>query len=129
MIRDQLSTKTVALPAAGATAVTASLDLKSTNPGPLPALQVELELPDLENLVDAKTVSVILEHSADDVTFVTVPTVGNMVVTGAGGAGAAAKVWRFNLPPDVKRYIRGSATVLAAGGDNTASALTLALAA
>lgn len=129
MIRDNLSTKTVALPAAAASANTASLDLKSSQPGPLPALQVELSLPALPSLVDAKTVTLEIQQSADDSAFANVPGLGNMVVTGAGGAGAAAKTFRVNLPPDVQRYIRARATVLTGGGDNTALSLTFALAA
>ena len=132
MIRDNLLTKTVALPAANATAATASLDLKSSQPGPMPALQVEIELPALPALVDTKKVTVNIQQSADDGgsdAWAVIPTTGTMVLTGAGGVGVAAKTWTFTLPRDVKRYIRAHVAVENGGGDNTAKSLTFALAA
>jgi hypothetical protein len=50
-----------------------------------------------------------------------------MEVTGAGGAGAAAVIRKVRLPSDVRQYIRAKVAVDAAGGNNTAKSLTMAL--
>lgn len=127
MVPDQLSTKTIALPAAGATANTASIDLGFVTPGSLPALEAQLSVPATPSLVDAKTIIYYLEDSPDNATFTRRGIFGTQL--GAGGAGAAAAVYRLSLPPDVKRYLRGSADVLAAGGSNIAVSFTFRLAA
>lgn len=126
MISDFNFRKSLALPAAAATAYTASLDLGSTIPGPVGSgLLMRISVPATPALVDAKTITFNLQHSADNATFVNVPTTGNMVVTGAGGVGAAAAQFDFFLPPQILRYIRASAAVLTGGGDNTAVSFTL----
>ena len=125
---ERQSIKTVALPAAGATAVTASLDFGSANPGPQQGNgRILLRLPALPNLVSTKKVTVDLQHSADDVSFENIPGTGNMSVTGPTSGGSAAQDFRLYLPPQFKRYVRASVAVEAAGGDNTAQFLTLAL--
>jgi hypothetical protein len=131
MIPDALSRKSIGLPAAGATANTASLDLGSA-PGPVPSLQVEILVALLTALVATKKITLTLQHSSDDAAsdpFADVPGTGAMVVTGITGNGAPAALFRLFLPKDVKRYIRATATVEAAGGDNTAKTFTLQLAA
>jgi hypothetical protein len=127
MIPDALSRKSAALPAAGATASTASLDLGAA-PGPVPALQVELLVAALTALVATKKITLTLQHSSDNGVgdaFADVPGTGAMVVTGITGNGAPASLFRLYLPCDVKRYVRATATVEAAGGDNTAKTFTL----
>ena len=128
-MRELSTIKTVALPAAGASASTAPLDFQSAAPGPQRGkFEIHVELPALPNLVAAKTVAVELEHSdVVDSGFVSIPGTGNMKVTGATGNGVGAALFRLYLPPLFKRYVRATATVLAAGGDNTASNLTLAV--
>lgn len=131
-IRDAKSLRTVALPAAGAAAVTTSIDLLTPQAGPIgDSLQVEIEIPATPNLVNGINVTVELQHSSDDGgtdAFAAVATTGNMIVTGGTTGGGAAKFWRFYLPPNTKRYIRAQVSVGATGGDNTAKSLTLALA-
>jgi hypothetical protein len=127
MIPDALSRRSIALPAAGATANTASLDLGSA-PGPVPALQVEILVAALTALVATKKITLTLQHSSDNGgsdAFADVPGTGTMVVTGITGNGAPASLFRLYLPSDVKRYIRATATVEAAGGDSTAKTFTL----
>lgn len=128
-IKDIQSTKSVALPAAAAAALTAAIDLYSVQVGPVGSnIEVNLSIEAVPNLVDAKTITLDLYH-CDTLagSYTVVPTVGNMVVTGAGGVGAAATKFRFYFPPETKRFIKGRAAVLTAGGDNTAKTLTLAL--
>lgn len=124
---DYTMTQAVALPAAGSAASTAAVDLGGKNVGPVgAALEVHLVTPALPALVDAKTVTLEITH-CDTLggAYVPVPGVGNMILTGAGGAGVAASRFRLYLPPDTQRYIKARATVLAAGGDNTAKSLSM----
>lgn len=118
--------KTIALPAAAATAYTPSLDLGSAIPGPIgSAIRMRISCPATPALVDAKTIIFNLQHSIDNATFVNVPTTGNMSTIGASSAGAAAVQFDFFLPPIINRYIRASATVLTGGGDNTGVSFAL----
>lgn len=113
----------VALPAAGASAYTASIDL-GTGPH-LERTEFQLDLPATPALVDAKTVIGALQDSADNVTFADIAALGVITALGAGGVGAAAQTATFRLPPTVNRYLRARFTVLAAGGSNIAVTGTL----
>jgi len=131
MIPDQLSKKATALPAAAGSANSASLDLGAA-PGPVPALQVEVQVEAGTALVSTKKITLTLQHSSDDGStdaFADVPGTGTFVVTGKVGNGNAAYNQRLYLPKDVKRYIRLTAAVESGGGDNTAKKFTLQLAA
>jgi hypothetical protein len=86
-----------------------------------------MELPALPSLADTKKATITLEDSADGTTFAAIPGLAALEVTGAGGAGAVAANRRVRLPADVRRYLRAKAAVEAAGGNNTAKSLTLAL--
>lgn len=115
--------KTKALPAAAATAYTDSINVGT---GPHVAnLEVRLALPALPSLVDAKTVTVTLQDSADNSTFADIEELATFVVTGAGGVGCAAATREVRLPSSAEKYIRAKIVVLTAGGDNTAKSLTL----
>jgi hypothetical protein len=119
-------TRSIALPAAAATAVTASVDFGTRGAGPLgDRLEVHVVTPALPDLVDAKTVTYSIEESDDDSSFTSLMTLDAATVTGADSAGAAAGDFRFYLPPETKQYVRLSATVLASGGDNTGVATSL----
>ena len=131
MIPDALSRKSIALPAAAATANTASIDLGSA-PGPVPSLQVELLIAALTVLIATKKITLTLQHSSDDGStdaFADVPGTGAMIAVGKAGNGLDATTFRLFLPKDVKRYIRATATVETGGGDNTAKTFTLQLSA
>jgi hypothetical protein len=128
-LRDLSLTKSIALPAAAATAVTGSVDFGTTILGPTgDEIEVEISRPATPALVDAKTITDVLTDSADNVTFAAI--VGGpaaIVSTGAGGVGAPALLKRVRLPSNTRRYVRLESTVLAAGGDNTAVASTMAV--
>ena len=118
--------RTKALPAAGAAAVSDSVDLYADEVGPVGAnLEVHLELPALASLVDDKTCTITFQDSADDSTFAAVAGAPTLTLTGAGGAGAAADKVRFYLPPATRQYVRFSVAVAASGGDNTAASATM----
>ena len=78
-------------------------------------------------MVDAKTITVTIEHSADNSSWSTCTDVPAQVTTGAGGNGGPAIAYQFKLPIGLKRYVRLGQAVLAAGGDNTAISGTLSL--
>lgn len=119
--------RTRALPAAAATASSASVDLSAVEAGPLSAslMEVQIAVPALPALVEDKTVTVTLTDSADDSSYDTLATVGNMVITGGSGNGAAAKTWRLFLPPHTRRYLKLTIAVLTGGGDNTGVTATM----
>ena len=126
-IRDTNLVKTKALPAAAATNYSDPLDLLDSAPGiKMRNAQIEVALPATPSLVDAKTVTLTLQDSADNSSFTDIPTLGSIVVTGASGAGAAAVTRLFKLPETIRRYVRLKQAVLTAGGDNTAISTTTA---
>lgn len=135
-LRDAQESTTKALPAAAATNYHDSYDLGD---GPhRERLAIELEVPILAALVDTKTVTFELQHSADNSTFTDVgdalETSGsattntgsiNAVVTGSETPGTpAACVFRFPVPETCLRYVRIAQTVVTGGGDNTAVSTT-----
>lgn len=125
LIRDEALKVTKALPAAAATNYSNSIDLGDTNPGiKMRNAQIEVALPATPSLVDAKTVTLTLQDSADDSTFADIEQLAAIVATGASSAGASAITRLFKLPEDVKRYVRLKQAVLTAGGDNTAISTT-----
>lgn len=125
-LKDAQLIKTLALPAAGASGHTDTLDLLQ-GPDQEAHFEVELSLPALPSLVDGKSVSVTLKDSEDDVTFNAVAALAALTVTGSGGNGSAATTRKLRIPSDTKRYLRAGVEVEAAGGDNTAQRLSLAL--
>lgn len=128
IIRDTNLLKTKALPAAAATNYSDSIDLGDQAPGlQHEAKQIEVAIPALPSLADDKTYTATLQDSADDSTFADVAPLAPIVLTGAGGAGAAAKTQLFPLPKDLRRYVRVKSVVQSAGGDNTAKSVTLSI--
>lgn len=121
--KDYLLISTKALPAAGATANGDSIDLgASSSPE---AVQFNLSVAAVPALVDAKTIIYTFEDSADNSSFAAIAELSTVTSTGAGGVGAAAVDRNVYLPPSVRRYVRVSATVLAAGGSNIAVSFIL----
>ena len=125
-LKDTELTRTVALPAAGASASTDALDLMAVLQTEC-HFEVEVSVPALANLAEAKTLTVTLEDSADGVTFAPVAGLAPLEVTGGSGGGASAASLRVRLPWAARRHLRATADVEAAGGDNTADSLTLGL--
>lgn len=116
-IKDANLRKLLNLPAAAGTAYTPSIKL-GTGPH-TEILEGLIKLPATPSLVDAKTVTLTLQDSADDITFNDVVPVAPLVVTGDGGDGAAAAESNFRFPPTIRMFVRLKVEVLAAGGDNT----------
>lgn len=119
-IRDTSLKVTKALPAAAATNYSDPIDLRDSAPGlKMRNAEVEVALPATPSLVDAKTVTLTLQDSADGTNFTDIASLASIVATGAGGAGAGAVTRNYKLPEDVRRYVRLKQAVLTAGGDNT----------
>lgn len=119
-------TKTKALPAAGASAATDAIDLGSTTLSVAgDNLEVQIVLPSTPALADTKTITLTLQDSADGINFAAIPGLATLVVTGAGGAGAAAASRSLRLPSTTRQYIRLNAAVESAGGNNTGVSTTL----
>ena len=125
-LKDAELINTVALPAAAATATTEPFNLIQKPPHEC-HFEVELTLPALPSLADTKKATVTLEESADGITFTAIAALASLEVIGAGGAGAATITRKVRLPSDVRQYIRAKVAVEAAGGNNTAKLLTMAL--
>ncbi len=125
-LKDAELIRTVALPAAAVTATTEPFNLIQKPPHEC-HFEVELTLPSLPSLADTKKATVTLEDSADGTTFAPIAALASLEVTGVGGAGASTVTRKVRLPSDVRQYIRAKVAVEAAGGNNTAKSLTMAL--
>ena len=125
-LKDAELIRTVALPAAGASASTASIDLAATTQAES-HFEAEISVPALPNLAEGKTATVTLEDSANDASFAAIAGLAPLEVTGGTGGGASAASLRVRLPNSARRHLRATADVEAAGGDNTAVSVTLAL--
>jgi hypothetical protein len=88
---------------------------------------LELTVPAVTALVDAKTIIYTFKDSADYSSFAAIAALATVTSTGAGGVGAAAVSQAVPLPVATRRYVRVNAAVLTAGGDNTAVSYTLSV--
>lgn len=116
-----------ALPAAGASNQSASIDLGTTSGGRVPRVELQVILPATPSLVDTKTITLTVKDSADNSSFAAVADLPPIVVTGAGGTGGPAVDRSFKLPLGIRKYVYLDQAVLAAGGDNTAISSTFRL--
>jgi hypothetical protein len=127
-LKDAQLIVTKALPAAAANHNTGTIDLESVANWPsTEKVAVQISVPALPALVEAKTVTIKLQDSADNSSYADIEELASLVITGGTGNGAAAVTREVFLPPTTKRYIQANIAVLTAGGDNTGVSLTLAL--
>ncbi len=120
-LKDILTTKTLAVPAAGATGYTGVITIGNNVKADV---ELRIATPALASLADTKKVTVTVQHSVDEAFTLPVDTVLTHIVTGAGGVGCAAAETRYALGETLYAYIRGKVVVDAAAGDNTASSVT-----
>ncbi|HUX00506.1 MAG TPA: hypothetical protein VMY35_05945 [Phycisphaerae bacterium] len=128
-VQDAGLIRSKALPAAAATAYTAAIDLgaRSGKQDHVAEMEFEVSVPATPDLVEAKTIIIDIQTD-DDVEWGSAKTIIDNIITVTGQAAAAgglAASERFRVPTNVERYIRAAATVLTAGGDNTAVSFTL----
>jgi hypothetical protein len=120
--------KTSALPAAAANNSTAAIDLQQAAAGVnLDKVDVEVAVPATPSLVDAKIITFTIQDSANGTDFAAVTGLSTLVVTGAGGVGAAAATRTVKLPTGTRRYIRANAAVESGGGSNIAVSYSISL--
>ena len=118
IIKDELKLSRDALPAQNASANGTAIDLENT---PLTDdVQFCLELPATPSLANGQTITGKIQDSADNVTFADLAGTTTLVVTGAGGAGAATARKVQRIPLATRRYVRAVWTASATAGDNTA---------
>lgn len=109
--------------AAGATATPATpLDLGVQGGRNQPFLKLQITAPAVSALVDAKTIIFSVTDCATSGGSYTAVAGMTAVITqlGAGGVGAAAASYIIPVPDHIRRFVKVTAAVLAAGGDNTA---------
>lgn len=115
-IQDALMASTKALPAADASSTTNALRVDNVE-----AMEVEFGHEAVTALVDAKTLTLKLQDSANGTSdWNDIAGLTSLVSTGAGGTGASATTRKVRLPSTAKAFIRVSAAVQAAGGNSTA---------
>jgi hypothetical protein len=125
-LKDAQLIRSKTLPGAGGTASTASIDLLASVQEEC-HFEVEVTLPALPNLAADKSVTITLEDSADSMSFAAIPGLAPLKVTGAVGGGGSAASQRVRLPSVARRFLRATAAVEAAGGNNTAVSFSMGL--
>ena len=130
-MKDALLQVTRTIAAAGASNSSTGIDIgaRGTPNGITPPyVECELIIPTVAGLANAATLTVTIEHSDDDSTYVNTGSgLPVFVLTGAGGVGATGYTARFKPLPTNKRYIRVSTAVSAAGGTLTSQSVTFSL--
>lgn len=125
-LADASFSKSIALPAAAATAYTPAMNLGQSLIQSLEQIEFEITVPATPALVDAKTITFTVQDSADGTTFAAVDPAISTVITGvATSQGGPATAKRFRLPSQTRQYVRLKIDVLTAGGDSTAVSATL----
>lgn len=130
LLRDAKLVVTKALPAAGASNNSGTIDLGS---GPFRPDEIEIEvaLPALSAHTDTtKNVTITLQHSSDDSSYAStddgigsLPAV-TVTTPGVASTGTAARVVRLKLPVGLNRYIQFNQAVTSGGPTVTGSSVT-----
>lgn len=127
---DAAKLASVALPNAGNTVTTDSIDLGNAEPYPVELFQVRIKTT-LAAGANSKNINISLqasnESSANFVNVAGLPPIV-LTVTDAAGGGYPAAVTRVSLPPGfAKQYLRLSATGEANGGNAANGTLEIAI--
>ena len=112
----------VALPNAATVFNTAAVDLGKTTPFPITEKFYVTLATTTATGANNKNITVKMQDSADNVTFANIAALGSLMVTDNNGAG-----YPVQLPPTTRRYIRGSATGEANGGNAANGTLSVSL--
>ncbi len=115
--------KSVALNNGAGNVSTSYIDLGPGGGAHIPAGRFLFRLPLQAALADAGTVTVaLMECATSGGTYTAVPGYGTMVVTGAGGAGAAAADFKMPIAAHVLQYVKAKFTQVGAGNNSVVSA-------
>lgn len=127
-IQDANLIKTKALPAAAATAYTDPISLAVDAPFPSNELfEVKVSVPATAALVEAKTITLGFQDSANDSSWANIAGTGTLVITGGPAALALRVAWLSRCRQWSANSFRAYATVLTGGGDNTGVSFTFEL--
>ena len=118
---------TKALPAAGASNNSNALDTANVNPGRNQDCELLIEVPATPNLANGATITLTVQDSPDNAAFAAQSELPPIILTGAGGVGAAAVARYFKFPITCGRYLRLNQIASAGGGDSTAVSSTLSI--
>ena len=130
LLRDTKLTVTKALPAAGASNNTGTIDL-GVGPWHPEEVLIEISIPACSGQTDTtKAVTITAQHSSDDSSYANLDdgtgANNDVVLTtpGVASTGAAARVATVKLPPGTKRYIQFTQAVTSGGATLTAISVT-----
>ena len=126
-LRDDQLTKTVALPNRAASKTSSGIDLGSSRHMAGAELLILVPALGVTPLANAKTMTYVVEFSADSGFGSISRTVPAGVQTGAGGVGAAADEYRVGIESTADRYCRLKATG-STSGDASGSSATIGVA-
>lgn len=96
-------------------------DLGQVAGGLIEGVQLELIVPAVAGITDAKVLTFALSDSADGITYAAVDPAQSTTVTGASGTGTPAKTIGFALPANARRFVRIEQTATATAGTFTGS--------
>ena len=122
---DSLLTVTKALPAASANNATDGISIGGEDPH-RECLKLRADIPANSVLVATKTLSLVLQDSADNSSFADVADPGQSIAI-VGATGFAADTLYFDIPQHSPQYVRVYQAVEAAGGDNTGTTISYSL--
>jgi hypothetical protein len=126
-LRDAGKTVTKALPAAGASNQSGTIDI-GVGPFHPEELDVEISIPAMAAHSDTtKNVTITLQDSADDSSYADVDPAIVETLAGVSSTGTSAKVVVFRLPPGTRRYIQFTQAVTSGGPTLTGSSVTYSL--
>lgn len=130
LLRDAALVVTKALPAAGASNNSGTIDL-NLGPWHPEEIFIEISLPALSAHTDSsKDVTIKLQHSADDSSYEDLDDgVGSLpditlTTPGVTTTGTAARIARIKLPAGTKRYVQFNQAVTSGGPTVTAVSVT-----
>ena len=127
-LKDSDLTVAIALPNAANTVTTNVIDLGSNTPFPVTeGFHVKLSTSTATG-ANNKNINIRLAHSNEsNANFTNITELGLFQVVDSNGAGFSAGSMTVQLPPKVKRYIRGTALGEANGGNAANGTLTVEL--
>lgn len=126
-LKDADKIVTTALPAAGANVDSTPLDLEQVIGGNVENVILELSVPATDSLVNEKLITFSVKDGAASNSLAAIDPAMSTTVVGTAGNVSAAKVVRFRLPPNTRRYVSVNASVPADGGVVTDVSYTVAL--
>jgi hypothetical protein len=127
LVRDNALTVTKVLPAASGNNTSPSINIGF---GPYHPEQITLEIAfpaTAANTSTSDTYTALLVDSADNITFVAVSPIVELVVPGVASTGAAAITATIKPPANVRQYVAFKVTATSGTGDNTAQTVTYSL--